>query len=45
MCDVGFFDLFPDMDGDGDHDLMDLFILEELEQEAQESEDFSDTDD
>ena len=43
MCNMGFFDLFPDMDGDGDHDPVDLFILEELEQEERESEGFGDT--
>ena len=33
--DDDFFDIFPDIDGDGDHDIVDFLILDEIDKEIQ----------
>lgn len=33
--DDDFFDIFPDIDGDGDHDIVDFLILDEIDNEIQ----------
>lgn len=33
--DDDFFDIFPDIDGDGDHDIVDFLILDEIDREIQ----------
>ena len=35
MREDSFFDIFPDMDADGDHDIVDFFILDEIDNEMQ----------
>lgn len=42
MFDDDFFDLFPDMDMDGDHDIVDFFICDEIDAEIQREIDESD---
>ena len=33
--DDDFFGIFPDIDGDGDHDIVDFLILDEIDNEIQ----------
>ena len=37
MGEDDLFDIFPDMDLDGDHDLIDFLILDEIENEIQKA--------
>ena len=44
--DNGFFNLFPDMDGDGDHDVMDFMIMDDIfSDEERETERYIELDD